>query len=98
MPRRRRESIGFLMVWMTVWTAAMLVAVWQMGAAALAGEPVAAVVLLVWLAAAGFALVASARRLKARLLGEKRPRPNPRHRWSDGFDPQAPPPPPRDGR
>jgi hypothetical protein len=95
MPRRRRRSIGFLIVWMTVWTAAILVAVWQMGAAALAGEPVAAVVLLVWLAAAGFALVASGRRLRAMLLGEKSPSlANPRHRWDDGFDRQPPPAPP----
>ena len=88
---RERVSIGFLVLWMTVWTAAMMTAVWYAGGAALSGEPAAAVFLLVWLAAAGCALLSAALRLKAQLLGGKAPRrPNRRHTWDDGF---APPPP-----
>jgi hypothetical protein len=75
---------------MTGWTAAMLTAVWYAGGGALSGEPAAAVYLLVWLAAAGFALLSAARRLEARLLGGKAPpRPNRRHTWDDGFVPPS---------
>lgn len=100
MARRRATGIGFMILWLTFWTAAILVALWSMGHAALAGEPAAALFLAVWLVAAAFGLVSGARRLRALLLDEPTPRPPLRnHRWNDGVDPSpAPPPPPTDGR
>lgn len=93
--RSEKVSIGFLIVWMTFWASAILVAVWNMGDAALSGEPAPAIFLLVWLVAAGFGLLSAGRRLKRLLLKEKAPPPQPRrgHSWNDGLDP---PPPPRD--
>jgi hypothetical protein len=109
MPRRGRAPIVFLVVWLTFWASAILVALWHMGATALAGEPVPAVFLAIWLAAAGFGLWSGARRLKRLLLGEKPPRPHRDHRWHDGVEPpeaatgipshppaSRPPAPPRD--
>ena len=37
-PRAGQVNAGFLVLWMVVWTAAILVAVWTLGGAALAGE------------------------------------------------------------
>lgn len=87
-------AIGFTILWMTLWTSAILIAVWTLGAAAWAGEPMAMLFLAVWVAGAGFALLQVARQLRARLLDEAPPpRPHRNHRWEDGIDP--PPPPPR---
>lgn len=110
MTRRGRPQwagSAFLIVWMTFWLAAIVVAVWTMGEAALSGEPAAAIVLLVWVGAALFGLVSAGRSLKAALLGERPERtPHRNHRWSDGLDaggpgpdetPPPPPPPPSDG-
>jgi hypothetical protein len=96
--RPRKAGAAFLVLWMTFWLAAILVAVWTMGAAALSGEPGPALVLLVWIGAALFGLVSAGRALKAALLGE-RPRRTPlrNHRWDDGLDPPAAPAPPPDG-
>lgn len=85
--RRRWSGIVFLAVWLTFWTSAILVAAWQMGAEALAGEPAAAVFLALWVAAAGVALVGGARRLKALATDERAPpRPARNHAWHDGMD------------
>ena len=87
---RRWVAIGFLVVWLTFWTAAILVAVWHLGARVLAGEPAATVGLVIWLAAALFALRNAALRLKALLMNEKTPpRPHRNHAWRDGIDPGA---------
>jgi hypothetical protein len=107
--RPDKRGAAFLVVWMTFWLAAILIAVWTMGAAALAGEPAAAIFLLVWVGAALFGLVSAARSLRALVLGERRaPRPNRHHRWNDGLEPappaapagarpsDSPPPPPAD--
>jgi membrane protein implicated in regulation of membrane protease activity len=89
--RPDRVAIGFTIVWMTFWTSAILVAIWTLGAAALAGEPAAALFLAVWLAAAGFALVSVGRRLMRQLYGTPRlRRPHRNHRWNDGIDPPGP--------
>lgn len=112
MPRRGgerrsgRAGAVFLAVWMTFWLAAILIAVWTMGGAALSGEPGAAIVLLIWIAVALFGLVSAGRSLRAVVLGERRVRPTYRnHRWNDGLDadpargptpPDVPPPPPAD--
>jgi hypothetical protein len=94
MPSRSEAvAIGFLILWMTAWAAAILVALWSLGAAALSGEPGAAVFLAVWVAAAGFGLFSAARRLRQRLLSETQPRrPNRNHQWRDGIDPPGPAP------
>jgi hypothetical protein len=85
--RRRWAGVGFMIVWLTFWTAGILVAVWHLGAQALAGEPAAAVFLVVWLAAAIFALRNGALQLKALLMNEKTPaRPHRNHAWRDGMD------------
>ena len=94
MRRGRPDKAGsaFLVLWMTFWLAAILIAVWTMGAAALSGEPAAAIVLLIWVGAALFGLVSAGRSLRARLLGDKPgPRPHRNHGWNDGLDaPDAP--------
>jgi hypothetical protein len=85
--RRRWVPVGFMVVWLTFWTSGILVAVWLLGSAALAGEPGAVLFLAVWLAAAGFALRRGALHLKALLLNEKPPPPPLRdHAWRDGID------------
>jgi hypothetical protein len=92
--RPDKAGSAFLVLWMTFWLAAILIAVWTMGAAALAGEPMAAIVLLVWVGAALFGLVSAGRSLRALLLGERpQRRPHRNHRWNDGLDPAAPPEP-----
>lgn len=94
MARRRWFDAGFIAVWMVVWTAAIIVAVWLLGSAALGGEVAAAVFLAVWVCAAGFGLVSAGRRLVSVLMpGREARRPDGR-RWDDGFDP---PPGPQDG-
>ncbi len=96
MRRRRPDKAGsaFLILWMTFWLAAILIALWTMGAAALSGEPVAALILLVWVGAAVFGLISAGRSLRALLLGERpEPRVSRNHGWNDGLDRAAPPPP-----
>lgn len=89
--RRRSIAAGFMVVWLTVWTSAILVAVWQTGSLALAGEPGAVLFLVAWTIAAGFALRSGVLRLKALLLGEaSSPRTAGRHRWRDGMNDPAP--------
>ena len=61
--RSRKLDAGLLIVWMVLWTAAILVAVWMLGSAALGGEPAAAIFLAIWVAAAGFGLYSAGRRL-----------------------------------
>ena len=101
-PRRRAVAIGFMILWLTFWLAAMLIAVWSMGREALDGQPAAAVFLAVWTLAAGFGLLNGARRLRGLLADDPAPpRPVRNHRWDDGIDaapvpdaiPPSPPPP-----
>jgi len=76
---------------MTVWLAAILVAVWTMGEAAVSGEPGPAIVLLAWVGAALFGLVSAARSLRALVLGERpKPRLHRNHGWNDGLAPPLP--------
>ena len=101
MRRGRPDGKGsaFLVLWMTFWLAAILIAVWTMGEAALSGEPAAAIFLFVWIGVALFGLVSAGRSLRALVIGE---RPEPRlrrnHGWNDGIDTpgETPPPPPAD--
>jgi hypothetical protein len=71
---------------MVVWTAAILVAAWMLGTAALRGELAPAFFLAVWVAAAGFGLWSAGRRL-VELLVTGRPRRPDTRRWEDGIDP-----------
>lgn len=90
MARRRsrsdKVSIGFMILWLTFWTAGMLLAVVAMGGAALNGEPGALVFLVIWLAAAGFGLFNGARRLWRLITGEGPTRRPPVDQpWNDGM-------------
>ena len=60
----------------------------MLGAAALGGEPAAAVFLAIWVAAAGFGLYSAGRRLVELLVTGRPRRPNTRA-WEDGIDPPA---------
>ncbi len=75
-------------VWLTFWTASILVVLWMVGAAAIAGDFGAAPFLLIWLAFAGVGLYAGVRRMQT-LLGLFRspepPPPDARHDWNDGL-------------
>ncbi|WP_297974058.1 hypothetical protein [uncultured Amaricoccus sp.] len=89
--RRRWLDAAFVVVWMILWTAAILIAVWMLGAAALEGELGAAVTLVVWVGAAGFGLYSAGRGLVQTLVTGKPRRPN-RRRWDDGMPPPSEPP------
>lgn len=85
--RGRKISIGFMVLWLIVWAAAMLTAVWALGGEAWSGNLGAAIFLAIWLAAAGFGLLSGIRRLVGLATGQpvtsRRLRPN---RWNDGMD------------
>jgi hypothetical protein len=85
--RRKPVPIVFMIAWLVFWLAGIFVALRMMGGAVLEGEPVAALVLALWLGAAGLGLYHGMQRLFGLLLGERRgggPRPpHPRHDWRD---------------
>jgi hypothetical protein len=91
-PRRRRGPIVFMAIWLTLWTAAILVVLFMLGAALLRGELGAAPFLLIWLGFAAFGLYAGLRRMQG-LVGLGRPPAPPRppdparRRWRDGLGP-----------
>lgn len=78
-------------VWLTLWTAAILVALWLLAAGALAGDLGAAPFLLIWIGFAGFGLHAGLRRMQALLglirdaEGSEGPAPRPGRVWRDGI-------------
>lgn len=86
--RGRTLSIGFMIVWLVFWAAGILIVVWGLGGAVLDGNLEAAVVMAVWLTAAGLGLVAGGRRLRQMLRNDGRPPPKGvrNHQWKDGFD------------
>jgi hypothetical protein len=84
--RDRKVDAGFLVVWMIFWVAAIFVAIWMLGSAAVRGELGAGVFLAVWIAAAGLGLVSAARKLVQLLVTGPPERPNTRP-WDDGMDP-----------
>jgi hypothetical protein len=85
-------TIGFMILWMTLWTSAILVALYIFGGRVLHGEVQAALVLAIWLAGAGFGLYTAARRLHGLItVGKAPPPPMRHHRWRDGFAPPRPP-------
>lgn len=90
----RRGPIVFMAVWLTLWSAAILVVLWMLGGAALSGDLGAAPFLLLWLGFAGLGLYAGLRRMRA-LLGlagppaPPPPVPSRRGRWDDGVAPRT---------
>jgi hypothetical protein len=88
--RRRRGPVVFMAVWLTLWTAAILVVLWMLGAALVRGDLGAAPFLVLWLGFAALGLWAGVRRMQA-LVGlapppEGPPPPDPaRRRWRDGL-------------
>ena len=84
----RKRGAGFLVAWMVLWTAAILVALFMLGSAALRGELGPAAFLAIWIAAAGFGLCSAGRRLVELLVTGRPRRPNTRP-WDDGMDPPA---------
>ena len=91
MRRGDRVSIGFMVAWLVVWGAGMLIAIWSLGAAALQGEVGAILFLAIWLAGAAFGLVAGARKLRGLTFGEPRKPLPPPTAWHDGIAPGARP-------
>lgn len=89
----RRGPIVFMAIWLTLWSAAILVVLWMLGGAALSGDLGAAPFLLLWLGFAGLGLYAGLRRMRA-LLGlagppaPPPPVPSRRGRWDDGLAPR----------
>ncbi len=54
-PRKEKVAIAFMILWMVVWGAGIIVAIYVLGGTVLGGEPMAALVLLAWLGGAGSA-------------------------------------------
>jgi hypothetical protein len=83
-PRSQIGGIVFMAVWIVVWTAAILIAIYSLGAEALDGEFAAMVFLAIWIGAALFALSRAGRTLAGMLSGQPGPKRRPRHhRWND---------------
>ena len=97
--RGGRAAIAFMAVWLAVWTAMILVVLWLIGGALVAGDLGAAPFLLIWLGFAGLGLYAGVRRLQT-LVGLVPPAAPPAgrkdHVWTDDARPDAPGG-PRDG-
>jgi disulfide bond formation protein DsbB len=91
MPRSRRTGFTtvFLILWLVLWIAGMLVVLYT-ALAALGRSDLAAVgVMGVWLAAAGTGLYIALRKLRLRMMpGIESPRQRPAHLWRDA--PPAP--------
>lgn len=88
--RPGRGQIVFMAVWLTLWTAGMLVVLWLLGGQALKGEFGMAPFLLLWLAFAAFGLYAGVRRLQTLLGLARAPDPAPTgrpHVWKDDLPP-----------
>jgi hypothetical protein len=89
MARSRGDTvaIGFMVVWLVFWTAGILIALYLLGGLVLRGELVPGLVLVAWLAAAGYGLVAGVMKLRALILHGKRPSKLLRdHAWKDGVN------------
>lgn len=86
-PRSRGEkiAIAFMAVWTIVWTAGMLIVLYGVVKALLAGNLPAVAFMLVWLAAAALGLFLGARKLRMLLVSGRPAPPSARnHEWRDG--------------
>ena len=87
MPRSRsrgeKVAIGFMIVWLVFWCAGILVVIFGLGSAVVGGEPLAVLIMTIWLAAAGFGLWSGSRKLRQLLMhGDSPPRTTGRHEWT----------------
>lgn len=86
MSAARRAPIVFMAVWLTLWTAAVLIVLWMLGGALLSGDLGLAPFLLIWLGIAGLGLWSGFRRLQRLMRLTPEPGPPPvldRHVWRD---------------
>lgn len=86
MPRGRRRTIatGFLVLWLVLWAAGMLVVLYALAAALRRGDLAAAGFMVLWLALAGLGLYTGARKLRQFALpGVEPPRSARDHTWRD---------------
>lgn len=89
--RPRRVPIVFMAVWLTLWTAAILIVFWMLGGALVSGDLGLAPFLTLWLAIAGVGLWAGVRRLQRLMNIVPEPGPPPasdRHVWRDDLPAQ----------
>jgi hypothetical protein len=81
---RERFAIGFILVWIVLWTAGMLMVLWGLVMALLGGDLAAAGLMAVWLAVAGFGLRMGVRKLIHLVRFGRQPRSGARnHTWKD---------------
>lgn len=82
---REKVAIGFMVVWVVFWTAGMLIVLYGLVSALLAGDMTAAGFMGIWLVAAGFGLAMGLRKLVQILRhGRTRPEGARNHDWKDG--------------
>ncbi len=98
--RGERIAIGFMVVWLVVWAAGMMVVLYGLARAVASGEPMAMLLMTLWLGGAGFGLVMGARKLRQLLLAPgAAPRRSGDRPWNDGVREggrgDRPPPPPQ---
>jgi hypothetical protein len=95
-PRGERIAIGFMVVWLVIWAAGMMIVLYGLSRAVAGGEPMAMLIMTLWLGGAGFGLLMGARKLRQLLLMPGVPPRKGRDRaWNDGLrDGDGPPPPP----
>jgi len=98
--RGERIAIGFMIVWLVIWTGGMMVVLYGLSRAVAGGEPMAMLIMTLWLGGAGFGLLMGARKLRDLLLTPgSLPRKGKDIAWNDGVsggrDGDGPPPPPQ---
>jgi hypothetical protein len=82
-PRGEKIAIGFMVVWLVFWSAGILVVIYGLGAAVLGGDPIAVLMMALWLAGAGFGLWSGSRKLRQLLMQDETPRrPASAHEWT----------------
>jgi hypothetical protein len=82
-PRGEKIAIGFMVVWLVFWSAGILVVIYGLGAAVLGGDPIAVLMMALWLAGAGFGLWSGSRKLRQLLMERETPsRPARNHEWT----------------
>lgn len=87
--RREKAGIAFLVVWLIVWVAGMLIVLWGLVAALMAGNYPAMGFMALWLVFALFGLVAGSRKLR-QLVAMGRPVPRRASGRSHVWDDDAP--------
>jgi uncharacterized membrane protein len=91
--RGARTGIAFMVVWLVLWTAGMLIAVYMLAMSLWHGNWDVVPFVGIWLVAAGFGLWSGARKLSQLLqLTEKAPKPvrTGPHGWQDDMPKRGP--------